>query len=493
MQGVHTLLAMPQWYINDSLDTLLQYGQTTTGGSLKNVALRMANASDAWLNGTVSGIATAVYVADNPGQVQLLVTFGSGTMKYDNASCDVSGLRLAIRVDLSKAQAADVPPGAFRIERLFMNLQAARAASYDSSTSFPASMPDAAKQQFPGLMARYLAGQLSAQGNLLGYAIEVPADPDPAATFPPTGLRLVTNQFQGSSSGVPPRAPEVDTVSYLAMTGGQSFPQELTPWWGNFVLPGDGKDQVPWYGSIAVARDLVLDFLLPAVSPEVCAYWKLSDADGTVNISYQAAAGALQKGADGVTWQTGDPHSRSRRGQFGSTDDVNFTFNWHADLTVAPGSSSVVISRKVDFKVSPTHWYGFPDHAASATCEVRYTVPQTITITLLGVMDGKLQVKVTSSTTQPDPGHVYADPYGWYMTGSDGTLPIGDPGTTMGNAMTDMANAAVPAILASGIETRIANILNGTPFVLPGGSQLNMIHPCFNDEGDLLLGVSYKA
>jgi hypothetical protein len=499
MQGVHTLLAMPQWYVNLGLDNLLQYGRTTTGGSLKDVALRMAKGGDPWLSGTVSTIAAAVYVADNPGQVKFLVTFGSGTMQYDSgkSSCDVSGLLLAVRVDLSKAQADGLKPGGFTIERLFMDLQAASAASYDASTSFPASMPEAAKQQFPDLVKQYLLEAAAASGTLLGYAVEVPAASDPAATYPPTGLRLVTNQFQGSSQGVPARDPDVDTVTYLAMTGGQQFPQNLTAWWGNFVLPSDGKDpEVPWYGTIAVARDLLLDFLLPAVSPQACAYWKLNDASGTLDIQHDAAAGVLQKTADGGTWQSGDLHSRSRRGNAGSTDDAEFWFNWKVDLVAAPGTNAITITRNATFKVKATHWYGVPDFWLTATseCELDYYVPVTITITVLGVMDGKLQVKVTSSTKQPDSGHVYAEPYGWDITGHSGNLPPwSDVASTMENAMNNGINASVPEIIAGGIETRIADILNNTPFVLPGGSQLNMINPCFNDERDLLLGVSYKA
>jgi hypothetical protein len=400
MQGVHTLLAMPQWYINAGLDELLQFGRTTAGGSLKDVALRMTSASDAWLSGTVSEMATAVYVENNPGQVRFLVTFGSGTLHYDNgkSSCGIAGLTVAVRADLSKTQTAGLKPGGFTIEQLLMDLQAASAVSYDT-TSFPASVPDAAKTQFPELMKQYLVNAAAAGGTLLGYAVAVPPAGDPAATYPPTGLRLVTNQFQGSSPAVPVRDPDTDTVTYLAMTGGQQFPQKLNPWWGNFVQPADGRDpEVPWYGTIAVARDLFLDFLLPAVSPQACAYWKLKDASGTMDIQYDSAAGSLQRTADGGTWRSGSLHSRSRWEHPGSTDDAEYWFDWQVDLAAVPGTSTVTITRNATFKVKATHWYGFADHSLTSVIETDYFVPVTITITLLGVMDGKLQVAVTSVT-----------------------------------------------------------------------------------------------
>jgi hypothetical protein len=43
------------------------------------------------------------------------------------------------------------------------------------------------------------------------------------------------------------------------------------------------------------------------------------------------------------------------------------------------------------------------------------------------------------------------------------------------------------------VEKAIADNLSLTPFVFPCGNQLNMINPVFNDEGDLLLGLSYKS
>jgi hypothetical protein len=515
MQGVHTLVAMPQWYINFNLDDLLQHGRTTGGASLRDVALRMTPESDAWLRGVISKIATTVYVPENPAKVTFLVTFRSGTMEYDEGgtkhSCDITGLRFGLHVDLGKAEVAvkdysqlpdDVrqrigalKPGAFSVEQLFMNLQAAKAADYDpASTSFPPAMPAAAIEQFPRYMTQYLGDVANAGGQVLGYAVQVPNGDDPISTFPPTGLKLVTNQYRGGTDSAPVLNPDVDTVSYLMMTGDKAFPSQFTPWWGNFVLPTDGKDDT-WYGTIAMARELFIDkFLLPRLSPLVCGYWKLSNTDSDLNIRHEAATGSFAPTTLGGTWKIGALTSRSHRTNTWSNDDVDYSFSWDVSLNLVPGTNKVVINRVVNFDMKYTHWYGIEGHAVTSTCQIWYNVPLAITITFLGVIDGKLQVKVSTSTREPAPNTVYGDPYGWDITKVEGNSSIWkDVSDTLDQVINSAVAAAMPGALATGVEKAIADNLNLTPFVFPGGNQLNMINPVFNDEGDLLLGLSYKS
>jgi hypothetical protein len=511
LQGVHTLAAMPQWYINFNLEDLLKYGRTTTGASLQDVALRMSPGQDAWLRGKVSKIATTVYVPENPAQVIFTVTFASGTMDYDTptgkSTCDIAGLRFGIAVDLGKAQVAvkdyaELPddvrqrigalkPGAFTVEQLFMNLQAADAAHYDpAATFFPPAMPTAAVDQFPTYMTQYLGDVANAGGQVLGYAVEVPNANDPIATFPPTGLKLVTNQYQAG----PDRDPEIDTVNYLMMTGGKAFPAELKPWWGNFVVPSDGKDDT-WYGTIAMAKELFIDkFLLRRLYPLLCGYWMLENVSGTLDIKYVPSVSTFYPTTLGGTFSTVPFHSRSHRTNTWSNDDVDYTFSWDVNLNLVPGTNTVVITRVVNFDIDYTHWYGIDGHALTSKFRVWYNVPLTVTITFLGVIDGKLQVKVATSTRGPAPNTVYGDPYGWDIVKTEGSYSIWlDVVNTLNQVINNAVSAAMPAALASGVEAAITDNLNLTPFVFPGGNQLNMINPVFNDEGDLLLGLSYKS
>ena len=61
MQGVDTIIAMPQWYVNFNLASLLKNGTTTNGQSLREVKLTYANGTS-WLVGVIERLWTKVYV-----------------------------------------------------------------------------------------------------------------------------------------------------------------------------------------------------------------------------------------------------------------------------------------------------------------------------------------------------------------------------------------------------------------------------------------------
>ncbi|MBC3840536.1 hypothetical protein GXW82_10630 [Streptacidiphilus sp. 4-A2] len=329
-------------------------------------------------------------------------------------------------------------------------------------------------------------------GNTLGYSILVNADADLPATFPPTGLWFVTNQYRGGADGRTLQ-PDLDTVNYLMMTGGKPFPANLQPWWGNLVVPDDAKDG--WYGTIAVADPLIVkDFLLARLAPLVLAHWQLRDQDGSLAPEYTEVVGTFTPTALGGTWTSGPQTSRSHVTNSFSNDDVDYAMTVSVDLAVTPGSNEIVIKRTTDFDVHYTHWYGIDGHALSTEYHVWYDVPLTITVQLLGVQDGKLQVAVTSVTREPEPHTAYAEPYGWDITRSEGDssiwLSVQD---TLDAAVDGAVEMAVPKALLTGIETAIAQDLNLKPFVFPGSAQLFMANPLFSAEGDLLLGLQYKV
>ena len=515
MQGVHTLVAMPQWYINFNLDDLLQHGRTTGGASLRDVTLCMAPGSNAWLRGAVSKLATTVCVPGNPTKVIFLVTFADGTMEYQaggtKASCDIAGLRFGITVDLGTAtvQAGDyaqlpddvrqrigaLKPGAFTVEQLLMDLQAAQAAHYDpAATVFPAGMPSAAIGQFPGYMTQYLGNVAAAGGQVLGYAVQVPADSEPIATFPPTALASATNQYRAGTPDAPVFDPDVDTVSYLMMTGDKPFPPQFTPWWGNFVAPSDGKDDT-WYGTIAVARELFLEkFLLPRLGPLVCGYWNLSDTTDGLAVKYQPVAAAFSPTTLGGHWLVPEQRSRSHRTNTWSNDDVDYTFSWGGVLNLVPGTNKIVISHLACPSLTYTHWYGIEGHAASYTYFIGFSIMATITITVVGVIDGKLQTQVAFTIDGLQPAAASGEPDRWHLGNQEGDPAVWKHiGDTKDDVVSDLLKAAGDAVRPVGLEKAIEDNLNLTPFVFPGGSQLNMINPVFNDEGDLLLGLSYKS
>jgi hypothetical protein len=483
LQGVDAIVAMPQWYLNAQLGLLLKYGRTTTGAPLTGVSLHLSPADAPWLRGELSALAITVTVPGRPATVGFEMTFQSGTMTHDAGGCDIGGLRCGFLVDLTRAVAdAALPPGAFGVEWLLNTLQAQGASAYDpAATCFPPSMPAAGVAAFPGLMTRYLG----TGGHLLAYAVELPPGTAPAATNPATAIALTANRYRAASAD-----PDLDTVTYAMMTRDRPFPPAIQPWWGNFVQPGDGVTDT-WYGTGAIAKSAFIDhFVVPRLTTLVNAYWALLPNPDDLSIRYEPSYGVFTLTGFGATFGIGDITKRSHKSYRIDNDDIDYTIGYGTDLRFTPGTNTVVINRVTRFTFEFTRWYGIDGGAAYSRFRATYHIPQKITVAVLGAVDGRFQVAVTATTSEPEPGRVYADPYGWDIVSADGTLVDDADIVTLFDRV---VGQVVAGALGPDMAVSVADALNGSPFVFPGADRLNIVHPVFNTEGDLLFGLSYKS
>ena len=520
LQGVDTVLAMPQWYLNARLDDLLQLATTSDGQSLKDVRLCMNSGGSAWLTGKVSELGVRVAVPGSVGTVAFTVAFAEGTMDYYDLRsdppvkqrCDIGGLRVGFLVDLARAgvdtagelpqdvrsRAAGLPTGSFTIEQLMLDFGNADLTTFDKrTTTFPKGMSPAAVSAFADYLATYLENLRSAGGHILGYAITVPEWKDPVASFPPTTLGFVTNQYRdGTASG----DDDLDTIGYLMMTGHAKLPGNPKPWWGNFITPDDGvcsDDGVcnTRYGTLAMAKNLFVDqYLLPMLSPLVCGHWTFADRKNGLEPDTTPATGVLVPTATGGSWKSGPQTGQSHKTNTVSNDHVTYDFRWNVSVDIPSGGNQIKVTRVADFDISYTHWYGIEGHAASTSFGVSYHVPLVLTITLLGAIGGKPQVSVTGETTRPDPGTLYDLPHGQYVAEWKGKPSIW---ANVQDSMEKTIDAAVELAVAEALPAELANTiattLNLSPFVFPGGAQLSMTDPVFNDARDLLFGVSHNS
>ncbi|WP_191298826.1 hypothetical protein [Lentzea cavernae] len=516
LQGVSTLLALPQWYLNERLSDLLEGGVTPDGKSLKDVRLPIDDAGDAWLTGTIAELGVVVTVPGSVGKVVFTVEFLEGTMDFYDitvappkpSKCDVAGLKIGFLVDLAKAgvpaerydrlsgdlreRIAPLPRDAFTIEQLFLDFENADLVQYDkASTTFPKKMTAAAIGVFPTYLATYLERVRAADGHVLGYTVVMPEWTDPVATFPPSSLDFTTNRYRGAKPA--PGDADLDSVQYLMMTGNAPLPDNLKPWWGNFVTPDDGIGNTR-YGTIAMAKEAFVDgYLLPSLAGVLCAHFVPQDNDENLDLMSSAGSGTFTPTATGGTWSSGQLSGYSHKTNSVSNDHVVLTSSWDAAIEFTPGAPTVVIRRNLDFTVDYTHWYGIEDHAAKVNFWVRYHVPQTLTMTLDGADDGALQVTVVVDTPQPDPLELYDMPYGWLIADSGGSQSIwAGVQETLEKTVDTIVTSLVDRQLGDQVEDDVQRRVNLAPFVYPGGSQLFLVDPVFNNAGDLLFGVSHK-
>lgn len=514
MQGVHTILATPQWYVNSLLTDLLN----DDTNALRKVKVPLKPGGPMFLTGTVAELSVQVVVPGSAGKVAFAVRFESGTMDYKDLTsdspavlqADISGLRMSFLVDLAKAGVTDLVAlptavrdradalaksfqGAFTIQRLFLDLTNANLDAYDpAGTSFPKNMSSSAIAMFPIYLTAYLEEIRKADGHILGYAITVPDWTDPTPSFPPHSIDFVTNEYRDGTDKNDNRA--MDSIQYLMMTGTAKLPTNLASWWGNFIQPTDGFGNSR-YGAIAMARKLFVDdYLLTRLAPLVCGYWQIVDTDGTLDVARSAVtAGDFVSTQDGGSFSYGPVSSKSHQTNTFSNDDMEYTFAWNVTLKYVPGTATVRIERTVDFHIKYTHWYGVDGHAVSASFGVEYRVPMAVEVTILGAVDGTLQVRAVADLPQEPPNTVSDLPYPSCIVGQEGDgvmlAPVLD---TFDAAIGAAVDAAVAEALPDRIAATLAHQLNVTPFVFPGGAQLSMVDPVFNDNGDLLMGTSAK-
>jgi hypothetical protein len=517
MQGVHTILALPQSYLGYRLAALLRNGSTTTGASLKNVRLPINDKGQLWLEGTVSALGIKVSVPGSVGKVLFTVTFSAGRMDYYDlqvipptpSTCDIAGLTVGFLIDLAKAGvdvkdhgkvpkdvqdlAASLPPGSFTINQLLLDLENADLAEYDTaSTVFPPKMPASARSAFGTYLATYLEWIRQADGHVLGYGITMPDWHDAIATYPPTSLDFVTNVYTTDKPA--PADAKRDCLLYLMMTGGKPLPGNTQPWWGNFVLPDDGvKDS--WYGAMAMARSLFIDdFLARHLSPIVTRYWVLGDTGDGLDLVKEERSGSLGSVNGGLAWQCRNQIGKSHKTNTFSNDDVETTMSWDVSVTHTPGTDQFVVNRVVDFDVKYTHWYGVEEHAVSTSFRVWYHVPLTVTVTMAGVVDGRLQVTASSSYPRPNPTDESDLPMAHLIVKSEGSSSMWPSvSDTLDKTVDDIVQAALDEAIGGEIATTVKRNMNLTPFVFPGGAQLGLVRPVFNTDGDLIFGASQKS
>lgn len=515
MQGVSTIVAVPQWYLQNNLDLLVKNGETTAGKKIKDVYLTDPTDGNLWLSGVLSALKVHVYVPGAPTRMKFILQFASGTMQYvdeggiapKQLECKIDGLVFGFDVNLSYQDVEDnpdLPPdvraavssllqykdgGAFTIQHLFMELENAAVEQYDPAlTVWSPDMPQAARDQFPRYLGSYLTALTQVGGNTLGYAIAVDTTADSPATFPATSLRYRTNQYQNGAAG----DATLDCVLYLMMTDGEDFPKTFQPWWGDLTVPDDRT--TGWNGTMAVAeRKFVPGFLLPSIAPLLTSFWKLRDGSG-LDAVYDLSSGSFTPTALGGHFDSGQQTGISRQNNPVSVDTAKYLMQVVADVGVSPGKNLIVITRTTTFQIDFRHWYGFENASAKSEYRVKYVIPVTYVITLSGAMDGTLQVGVDVET-KPRPTNVLSsDPYFWYITESEGSTSIW---STVSDRMTDeidrMAALALSAAIPPGLTDALKQQLNLNPFVFPGSGQLFLGNLLFDYAGDLLVGLQYKS
>jgi len=497
MQGVDTLIAFPQWYINYNLNKLLN--DKKPGNPIKEVHITLG---DFQLNGNVQDIWINVHVTGSDYKIKFILSFSKGTMDYKDLvssksmQVNIDGLQVGFDVDLSYEDLENnqtVPDdvkkqveklinyfgaGAVTIQQLLMDFQNAVLSQYDPTvTKFPTTMDSSAKAMFALYLQTYIFTLQQTGGNILGYAIKIDnpgSHPDPVATFPPTSLHFITNQYEPPSE----MTKDLDTLNYLLMTNGNTFPRIDKNYWGNYIVPED--DIKGCYGTMAISKKLFFqDYLLPKISTFVNKYWTFSTDPKSLDPKWEEKSGNFDEEGT-FRSENSSAHTEEK------SDEAFFNLSVFTTASYCPTKNEIIIERETMFDIEVKH-----HSLKTSRFKCWYKVPLTITISLNGINEGKLEVSVLAVTEpNPDPSIVSDMPMWWLVEKTEGELGIGTQKVEL--LLDNFCKKSVDTSLLNGIVDEISNSLHFNTFVFPFGSQLYMSDPIFNNEGDLLIGLKSK-
>jgi hypothetical protein len=529
MQGIDVIVAIPQYCINNNLAKLLAQGvqrESQRTGELEDFSLRSVaisnNQMGAQLNGNLDSVSVQVCVPNSPKKIIFTLTFVDGYLQYNasvnqvpqSQTIDLSGCQVSFEVDVdiqSVPTEKNVPPqivealnnlgnGVFSIQQLFMNFQTIDISHFSQENSIvPSDLDSAGMTYLSDLLNQYLNSDFqSAGGHVLGYSIvgeNSGSLPSTLATFAPTKLDFITNQYQPPDLANETRNPEIDTLNYLMMTHDRIFPSNLAQS-GNWIDPEDDEEGI--HGIMSISKSLFMDrylavILAPLINYKVTLKDNSSSVDmlfsvGTEGIGHTPAGDSLLITNQGYSFETVKSSSLSST----QYTDTHYTVQNFTYLRACPGTNKIKIDLFTELWLDHTKWEGIKYHAISHNYRARLEIPQNLQIELGDVKDGMLTAIVTD-VTPPPPSHVvYPSLVDRYTKESHGDVSIFDTGTV------DRMDASISAFISTEavhkkITQEIPQALSfSNQFVFPVGAQFNMKSVRFNRECDLLVDLEYK-
>ncbi|KAF8253325.1 hypothetical protein K440DRAFT_657304 [Wilcoxina mikolae CBS 423.85] len=442
-------------------------------------------------------------------KVYFFLNFDTGTFEYwtghgpSSKKHDISMkdwvFAFAVNLDLSLLDAQRVPedvqkrikvPGSYSVSQLLLDFQTA---DLDAFSIDKSSMPgldltpgrDVDQKAYLTLyLNKYVEQLKGGEHNILGYAVTVP---DPAVanpyapTFPPTDLQFQTYAYRSGGDASAPPQPGYNMLLFLEMTEHRPFPPAALNWSGNWLIPNMA-------GTMAISKQNFWNrYLLP----------KLVDINHKtiVHISSVRVSGLnttwswnkYDEGLKDYSWKdtTNGATFHYESSQSDSENDGLAKFNGDANSSVdnkiqwTAGSPTINVSGRTYMHAGlDQHILGIPEEAW-----VMSAVDWHFDMTLNSVHDGSLEVKVTDPVVTP--------------SRDDGGDLLGKLENSIGGNISSIASDIESNILR-GLQTdtwksQIENALNGQQhFVFPGGGTFDMKNPMFNNEGDLIVELTYK-
>ncbi|RDX49442.1 hypothetical protein OH76DRAFT_530728 [Lentinus brumalis] len=521
LQGFDQIVAVSQDQINASLDARFSL-------DAKSLIFKAQIESGETMSATMTPPTVKLFIDHEPFKCLFALHFDSGSFTFYTIrvvdgkptvvphEITIEGWTLAFTVNLGLDVLTTVPPeikakilipGSYSVSQLLLDFTTADLMSFDPELSttpgleVPLGKDPERDDKIGSFIRVYLRDlKLTTNHSILGYAVTVtdPSVANPIApSFPPTSVQFQTMAYQGDlPKKVSPGGR--DCFLFLEMTDKRSAPHTLIDWAWNWAQPPSSPPGPREGGCMVLAKSVFWDafFVGRATFLNRMALdmlnrvgWAIDNQDSTIGGAGLAWSLSDSNPSDGdLAWKTTNTTSVSWDWSHHAEQTSGFSPYWHdsdTQVTVELDTKNNAINFSANTHIWRENHTVTPINRTTMVekCKINATVKWGFVFTLTSVADGALGVSTKASYSPPQTSLTkeQTSNFGHFEVQSDAELSA--------NAKDHLDGVMGKIDLVHDVAEAFKN---HSQFVFPGGGVFFMKDPAFNDDGDVVVGLTYK-
>ena len=521
LQGFDQIVAVSQDQINASLDARFSLDP-------QSLEFNAQTESGDTMSGIMNPPTVKLFIESEPFKCRFCLHFDSGSFTYYTVrvvdgkpevvthECAIDKWTLAFTVNLGLDKLNSVPkeiadkiriPGSYSVSQLLLDFTTADLMSFDRELSdtpgidVPLGQDPERDDKLSSFIRIYLEQlTLSTDHNILGYAVTVP-DPSVAnpiaPSLPPTSVQFQTMDFRGSAPSNIPKGG-LDCFLFLEMTDHRSAPHTLIDWSWNFVEPPSSPPSARDGGCMVIAKANFWDaFFVPRAT--------FLNREALDVLNRIAAAFDQKAGIDDgdVPWSLTPSRPGDSALAWKSTTATSMKWNW--SYHTEGGGELNPYWNDNDTQVTVALETGANAIRFTANTHIRreehHIIPGRVPIRDITILDAKAAWGFVFTLTSVRDGALGVDTTPTYsvsegpQTSVDwtGKSNVGGTYPTQGEMRQSMKEYLDRVMEKLDLATDVAEAFEThSQFVFPGGGTFFMKDPQFNEDGDVVVGLTYK-
>lgn len=522
LQGFDQVVAVSQDQINASLDARFSLDP-------QSLKFKAQIESGETMAATITPPTVNLVLQHEPFKCRFSLHFVSGSFTYYTIrvvdgkptvvphEIPIKGWTLAFTVNLGLDRLEQVPPaiaakirvpGSYSVSQLLLDFTTADLMSFDPELTktpgleVPLGQDPDRDDKIGSFVRVYLKElQLKTDHNILGYAVTVP-DPSVAnpiaPSFPPTSVQFQTMAYSGD---IPAKVQPggLDCFLFLEMTDKRAAPHTLIDWTWNWVQPPSSPPSPRQGGCMVIAKANFWDafFVERATFLNRMALDMLNRVGWAIDNQATSSIGGADLGwtltdskpsDSDLSWKSKTATSMKWDWSHHTEERSGFRPYWHdsdTQVTVELDTKNNAINFSANTHIWRENHEVTPINRTTKVekCKINATMKWGFVFTLTTVADGALGVSTKASYSPPQTSvsKEQTSNFGHFEVQSDAELSA--------NAKEHLDSVMGQIDLVHDVAEAFKN---HSQFVFPGGGTFFMKDPTFNEDGDVIVGLTYK-